>query len=378
MKFEKQLGTEKNTGQHDLRKNNSKLRLMSGFFGAVALASTLDHGQVQAAEVLPTATFNEGVTIMGESALKDPHEVAGDYIFQKDEKFGIWLYTKGDAISTKSSPGDQMETLLSTVSNQEENLEFKLCNLHTHPVAAALHENHITPSQATNIRKGIHTMSLPPSIDDISVRNVAASNLAALKLPSNITVDTINGVVDPAGIIYHRHASYKETEAIDPKLHSENVSKDKFFAKVDETIGHKLSLLSDEEISSLYTKITNGKPDESRNYKEIDIFFNITAFSNDGQSLLEQLARMDETTSNILLRMREIQRVEKERISRQHEAALAWMRLSMTPDITPEEMRNSQEYEDMRRAYFEIGTIIRFVSHSEVEHEQPCAGVDYQ
>lgn len=175
--------------------------------GAVALSLTLPHEHIVAAEINPETSWVEGIAEIKRSVLEDPIEHAAVFIVYEDGSAG-WLPTmKGETGEVISD----LRIIVPGIASEREGRNIaRVCDIHTHPVAAIEAE--------FNVKDG-HDAYSPPSYGDTFVISRGGRQDMMVKLGNEIGLSLeskshVAAVFDPHGVWYYRALSEEEIVAL--------------------------------------------------------------------------------------------------------------------------------------------------------------------
>ena len=365
-------------------------KLMTYLVGGLSFASAYEHKPASAAEIPPDANFYQGITALQDQAIHGTNEVGATFFIREGAEHGEWPHQKIGGrtqvtVNLKNISGAILDSL---PKDRDESIKLRICQFHTHPIAAGIKVGIITQQDANAIKSGVHTVALPPSGSDISLFNAANINFSLKKKleEANTTVQINKGVVDSAGITYHRIITEEDRTKHFPQYAAEVNDKRKFFDRWELAIRNFLASLDDAALNKMHAlteeknKYVQGTLyykrlfNEIRRFKEGDIYIKLMTNTKDGDELMQLISahpdvvELQAEMNNWTIK----DAAEREKFKT---ARAEWRKLSMTMEA--DKLRNTPTYKNLQEAYARAGAMIRFVPHTEVANEPPCAGVDY-
>jgi hypothetical protein len=264
--------------------------------------------------------------------------------------------------------------------------------LHTHPLSAGEAVGFISAEEADNVRTGKHSAAMPPSGfsmgGDISLWDYSKLQTSLHEFAKKgISVEILKGVVDAAGITYFRPTSEEDIKREFPAYFAELEQRRAIISDWQETVTPLISGLDEATLNELHQFTREkGKYDHSA-YRAMDKKIVTEFMQGDLESALhggqgeEQIAQKlfnDNPKAQKLqddLKTRVITAKENDETILD-EARLEWIKTSLY--VPPEQLSSTKAYAKLREAYARNMAYIRFVPHSQVPNEPPCAGTDFK
>src|SRR3989344_3367061 len=170
---------------------------------AAQLLNPLAHSKLEAAEIPPNATWEQGVTELRRSVMQEPVEDDATSLTFRDGKHR-WMKTgAGEATIVRSNYRIMVSDLSVLVGKEPI---ANLCDAHTHAVASIATAFKIPLSDSKRAYA-------PPGYGDTFVvsRGGRSDEIPEIALKAGIQIDTITATVfDPRGIWYYRTLSDNE------------------------------------------------------------------------------------------------------------------------------------------------------------------------
>lgn len=166
--------------------------------GVVALTLLGAHEKLQAAEIAPTASWEEGISEIRRNVREDPYEIGATFVVRDDNAVS-WLPTIQGTLGGASKPIKVMARQLEKISNGGQ--VTNVCDLHSHP------------TQSIENEFGVNGRFAPPSLGDAYVfsrggRQVVLPERAA---ELGVSVGSVTAAVfDPSGVWYFRTLTEEE------------------------------------------------------------------------------------------------------------------------------------------------------------------------
>lgn len=184
------------------QENRSAMNTLRAGVAALTLLSAVGHEKAQAAEILPTATWEQGVNELHRGVMQDPVEYAAVAAVLPGKKIAWPSTIRGEADGVKAYFSKTIRELADQ-TNGEAVLNY--CDIHTHPVASAATEFGIT-GRADNAY-------FPPSVGDAWVVTRGGRQDVIPKYAKEKGVDIkqlTTAAFDPHGVWYYRTLNEEE------------------------------------------------------------------------------------------------------------------------------------------------------------------------
>ncbi len=363
---------------------------------ALSVATPFKHERLEAADIPRRATWMEGIQTLRKGVLYDQVETQGTFYIDNQTHRGKWIFGKGGTpmrVEVKTTDvADAVEAEFSAAPTQS----ITVCGLHNHPLSdgesADIISTIISAEERQNIRKGKHSVSFPPSGTDIGLQNILEWEAALKKRrEKGVTADARQGVVDAAGITYHRPIKEQDLQQEFPDYFAELEQRKATFRKWKEAI--------EPLMANLVANLDAATLDQLHRHTKYSGIYDrgkYATFSEDGKRTLkrldlknalregdggEEIARVLFAGNPKAQKLQEdyitliIDKAARERDAFV-EARLDWIKTSMT--VSPEQLTSTKEYTKLREAYARNAAYIRFVPHQKIPDEPPCAGTDYK
>lgn len=357
------------------------------------------HERLEAAEIPPTATWSEGIKVLENGTLNDEVETAATFYIDNQTKRKKWISSKeGEATVVVTKPID----LAKDIKNEIEfhpTQSITLCDLHTHPLRAGEFENIISKEKRRSVQEAKHSVSFPPSGyaggGDIGI---GLEEWAIKSENKGVSFEFRSGVVDPAGITYHRRIDPDELMQELPHFQAELeqravISKEWYdhiksvVRSLDETIINRLHgfIIADAEYNEFLEREFTPEKRATEDFKRWTLERKRSRLED--ALFYQERKGAHEITEAIIAHNLDLRKIHdkyvqlvinayKRDMEILDQARLAWTKTSMR--VPPEKMVQTEVYHKLRKAYARQMTHIRFVPHSEVPNEPPCAGPDYK
>lgn len=359
----------------------------------LAAGTPFKHERLEAAEIPETASWSEGIKILENGALSDAVETSATLYIDDKAKREKWIFGKeGEVDEVKYKTTDivaGVERELTTHPSQS----IALCKLHTHTLSGGEYVSFINEEERRNIREGKHSASFPPSgyamSDDISLFKYAKLHTALDNIrKKGVAVETRNGVVDPAGITYHRIAFDEDLKKEFPHYFAEVEQLRAVGNEWEKAIKLALENLDAETLDRLHRLTEKAGMYDQGIYKDFPPERIAGLKRTDLEMALITEGKGSEEISRALVAGKaDLQRLYDDFVrlvlgssdrdqKLLYQARRDWIRTSMS--VSPQQLTSTKEYGNLREAFARNAAYIRFVPHSQVPNEPPCAGTDYK
>lgn len=354
---------------------------------ALSAATPFKHERIEAAEIPPGATWMEGIQTLRNGVFSDKVETQGTFYIDNQTHRGKWIFGK-EGIPTRveiktTDVADAVEAELSGVPTQS----ITICGLHTHPLSAEAMG--FFSEESRNIRNGKHSVSLPPSGTDIDLSNMYEWEAAIKKFrEKGVIAEARQGVVDAAGITYHRPIKEQDIKQEFPEHFAELEQRKAISREWEEAVTPAVDNLDTATVNKLHKLIPMPYERYVRLYKGSYSEQEETAFKR--RDIKERFMKgrsMDDIAAVLFAENPKTQQLQEnymtlvvDKAARDYnlfvEARLDWIKTSMA--VSPEQLTSTKEYTKLREAYARNAAYIRFVPHQKIPDETPCAGTDYK
>ncbi len=354
---------------------------------ALAAVAPFKHERMEAAEIPPNATWSEGIDVLHKGALSDRYESYGLFDIDNQDKRSTWIIRKeGKFDYVDIGPETIAVTAEREIAGKYES-SVTLCDIHNHILDFARYDRRVSDKEFMNIQQGKQAVSIAPSGDeweygDVSPLRYEAIDSALDKITNKgVAVEIRFGVVDPAGIMYYRAINDQELEQEYPD-HYQDIQQGRALRRVwDETIKPILDKPDAAKLNELHNRFflqdeyknRQGSVLEILELKQQDIITRLLTGGLGYEDILRELLAdrqklQEDFKAMVTMRNKDISAISNARVN--------WTIKSL--GVSPEELTSTKEYSELREAYTRNGTKIRFVPHSKVADEPPCAGTDYK
>ena len=206
------------------------------------------------------------------------------------------------------------------------------------------------------------------------------------------TIEGRSGVVDAAGVTYHRLIKDQDIEHEFPDYFQEKLQRSAIFNEWDETISLLLENLDTMTVDRLYRLTKDGdkydagkpfdyttkfSPEEIEQYKRKGLKHTLILGSEGNEDIAQTLIagnpKAEKLHTTFVTNVRGAAERNQEILN---QTRSNWIKTSMS--ISPEQLPASKAYAELREAFARNGAYIRFVPHQKIPDEPPCAGTDYK
>jgi hypothetical protein len=361
---------------------------------ALAAATPFKHERIEAAEIPPGATWMEGIQTLRNGVLYDQVETQGIFYIDNQAHRGKWIFGKEGGTTGVPYVGTDIEGTVERELAANPAHDVTVCTLHTHPLSAGEAMGWLSAEESRNVREGKRNISIPPSgsaaeMDgDISLWHTGTIESVFKKLrQKGITVEAREGVVDAAGITYHRPINDQDMRKIKeefPEIFPEVEHKRAVFREWEETISPLVENLDIAALDKLHSRTRNAlkyliQGSYSEEEKRQDVKEALLTDMIIGGIESEDVTRLllaDNPKGQKLQYAFKTEILDK-RYSDMDilaKARSAFSKASMT--VNPEQLTSTEEYTKLREVFALNDVKIRFVPHNQVPYEPPCAGTD--
>ncbi len=351
---------------------------------ALSVVAPFKTERLEAAEISPNATWIDGVETLHRESLNNVNESYGLFLKDNDTGRTKWIIGKeGKPTFVDIEPRGITKPVELEIAGHDAS-SITLCDIHTHPLSNTYYGQ--SDKEILDIRQGKQVIAKPPSGDiwqgDISVYRHEAFELAIDPIRNKgITVEISQGVVDPAGITYHRLLKDQEIRYQYPNFHKELEESRVALREWENTIRPLVDSLDIAKLNKLYelteydykSKLDNTYSEQEMQEIKRQVIINTIIFGVFGYNIAQELLA-DHSDGQKLLQDFKTKIFDKRFVM--DEASYKWRIKSLT--VSPEQLTSTEEYAKLREAYVQNGTKIRFVPHSQIPNEPPCAGTDYK
>jgi hypothetical protein len=360
---------------------------------ALSAATPFKHERMEAAEIPPGATWMEGVETLRNGVFSDKVETQGTFYIENQTHRGKWIFGKEGELASVPYIGTDIEGPVERELSSHPTQDITVCGLHTHPLRAGEAMGWLSAEESRNVREGKHSISIPPSGSgaevngDISLwlTGIIESTLKKLR-QKEVRVEARQGVVDAAGITYYRPIKDEDLKQEYPGIIAEVEHKRAVLREWEEAINHAVDNLDAATVNKLHGVIPMDSERYQRLYTGSYSVLEEQEFERgDIKEALISGSWIDAIAPVLFEGNPKGQKLQhafkKEVLDKRrsdmgilYEARVAFGIISKT--IAPEQLTSTPEYTKLREAYALNGSKIRFVPHTQVPNEPPCAGTD--
>jgi hypothetical protein len=363
---------------------------------ALSTTTPFKHERIEAAEIPSGATWTQGIEKLHNGVMFDNVETHATFYLDNQDNRGKWIFGKEGALQQVSHTTTDIKEAIDREILLEPTKSATVCEVHTHPLSAGEVVHFISDEDIRNIREGKHSVSFPPSgfaVDgDISLWEQAklTSKLEKFK-NQGVTVEVRKGVVDAAGITYHRPIKDTDLKQEFPEYFAEVGRRREIYRSWEEVINPLVQNLDLETIDRLHRLTSEGgeyDPSKSFDYSKHFSKEQIAGFKR--RDLLASLrgGKGNLEIAGVLLHDNPKAQKHQEELMTHvinnadrdmlilNEARDEWIKISKS--APPEQLTSTKEYLELREAFARNAAYIRFVPHQNIPTEPPCAGTDYK
>jgi hypothetical protein len=360
---------------------------------ALSAAAPFKHERMEAAEIPPGANWMEGIETLHKGVLSDKVETQGTFYINNQTHREKWIFGKeGDHRQVEYATKD-IEKAVDVELSETPTHSVTICSLHTHLLSIGESQGRISEEQSRNVREGKHSVSFPPSgFDfggDIGLPNIESWGAAFEEFRGKGgTVEVRQGVVDAAGITYHRPINEQDLKQEFPEYFAELEQRKTIVREWEKATSALLRTLNDETLDVFHRQTKDSGKYDTELFATSDAYakrvwkrLDLEKVLRGGEDGWKDIARVLFAGNPKAQKLQEelITLVVDKAVRDQvvlDETRLDWIKTSMT--VAPEQLPSTKEYTELREAYARNATYIRFVPHKKVSDEPSCAGTDYK
>ncbi|OGG66567.1 hypothetical protein A3D71_02830 [Candidatus Kaiserbacteria bacterium RIFCSPHIGHO2_02_FULL_55_20] len=350
--------------------------LKAGLIAAALATPLYEHGNVEAAEIPQSASWQAGATKYKELVFNEKVEYGGNLVTYKNSSIH-WVqpWTSGSWRGVAGKPREKGAEIRK-LGNVEE-IEAA-CKFHTHPEGSS--------RRAFKIPENTELSPFaPPSRGDLSVQNMAAvSDLAhSIGIPIE---KTFEAVFDPRGVWYYRHATdedfQRDTEYWQSRQRLKEMQGD--VKQFKREIQDRFQKMSDDAVFKLGRKLpleiqkqTNMTDKNAITYALSKVLYaNTDDLTEEILSGLASGSERDRYKGSLEM-IKEVERLDK--ADAEEEIKFTGQFKAFVTGSTSSDFDFETRYAELQKAYLRgIDAVVRFVPYEKLDKEPPCAGPDYQ
>jgi hypothetical protein len=392
---QEKTGANEPTGEHQRTSPVRWLRdrkLLFSLTAALSAATPLQHERLVAAEIPLGSTWVEGIRTLHKGVLSDKIETQGTFYIDNQTHRGKWIAGKEGTRTTVEYPIEDIKEAVGRELSAQPTQAITVCWMHNHPNNILEIPGSVSAEELQKIKEGKQSVSLPPSgaaaaMDgDISMWHTGVAEAPFEKFSEKgITINVQHGVVDAAGITYHRPIKDQELKQESLGISTEVEQMRAVLRQWEETISPLVDNLDTAILNELHSHTRNALKYLIQGYyseekKRQDVKEAVILGANAGGIENDDMARLlfKDNLKGLKLQHDFNHVLDKRRgyMGILDKARFALSKTSLT--VKPEQLPTTKEYAQMREAYALNEISIRFVPHKDVPDEPPCAGTDYK
>jgi hypothetical protein len=237
-----------------------------------ATAMTFQHERLAAAEIQPASTWIEGIQKLHNGVLSDAAETLGIFYIDNQTHREKWIAGKEGKREGVEITHSEVEKAVESELAVAPTQSITLCGLHTHPIsiiqASEYSAAHLPKETLRDIHDEKQYISLPPSMDDIDLASEHTWEKPVWNVRAKgITADIRLGVLDAAGISYHRPIQEQELEQQFPQYFAELQQRKAISDEWKETVNPVMDKLDAAIVNKLHDLILIHTKDMSKYIK---------------------------------------------------------------------------------------------------------------